>query len=139
MFADYPILGVGRANYPLHELDYIEGTSLASKSTGIPPHDLYLEVAAEQGVVGIFIMGGILFTLISALVKTRRAFLSAADPDHAELAVWLGIGLFGYLVSSLFLHGAFLYMLWLQVALAVALYHVARSAEITSRSAGRWA
>jgi putative inorganic carbon (HCO3(-)) transporter len=132
MFADHPLLGVGRGNYPLHELDYIEGTNLASKSTGIPPHDLYLEVASEQGLAGLIIMGGILVTMVRALIDMRRRFLRIDEPGQADLATWLGIGLFSYMVSSLFLHGAYLYMLWLQVALVVALRHVALEARPVS-------
>jgi putative inorganic carbon (HCO3(-)) transporter len=132
MFADYPLLGVGRGNYPLHELDYIQGTSLASKSTGIPPHDLYLEIASEQGLAGLIIMGGILVTMVRALIDIRRRFLRIDEHSTAELATWLGIGLFSYMVSSLFLHGAYLYMLWLQVALVVALRHAALAARPVS-------
>ena len=40
----------------------------------------------------------------------------------------MAIGLIGYLVSSLFLHGAYLYLLWLQVASIIALRQLARSA-----------
>ncbi|MEO8287343.1 MAG: O-antigen ligase family protein [Chloroflexota bacterium] len=130
MFADHPILGVGRNNYPLYELDYVAGTSLALKSQGIPPHDLYLEIAAEQGVVGLIVMAGILLTAAQALREARRRFLALGDGSAAELVVWLGIGLFGYLVTSVFLHGAFLYMLWLQLALIVAARQVARSGSI---------
>jgi len=126
MFADHPILGVGRNNYPLYELDYIAGTSLALTSQGIHPHDLYLEIAAEQGVVGLIIMSGILVTAMQALVEARRRFVALGNDTQAELAVWLAIGLIGYLISSLFLHGAFLYILWLQIALIAALRQISR-------------
>lgn len=129
MFADHMLLGVGRENYPLYQLDYLEGSALARTSRAIPPHDLYLEIAAEHGVVGIVVFAGLIIATVGAMREARRRFTAAADRDGAELAGWLGIGLFGYLVSGLFLHGAFLYMLWLQVALIVAVRQVSRSAE----------
>ncbi|MFL5734140.1 MAG: O-antigen ligase family protein, partial [Chloroflexia bacterium] len=129
MFADHPILGVGRGNYPPHELEYIAGTNLAWKSQGIPPHNLYLEIAAEEGAAGLFVVGAILLAMLRALADARRRFLKIDEPAQAELTIWLGIGLVGYLVSSIFLHGAFLYMLWLQVALIVALYHAALATQ----------
>lgn len=129
MFSDHAILGVGRENYPLYELDYLSGTELANHAKGIPPHDLYLEVAAEQGVVGILIFGGIMLGVGRALSEARRRFRELNDRAQAELAVWLAIGLLGYMVSGLFLHGAFLSILWLQVALIVALRQVARAAS----------
>ncbi len=128
MFLDHPLVGVGRENYPLHELDYLAGSSLAYKSTGIPPHDLYLEIAAEHGLMGLFVVGGVLLTVGRALRETRRRFVALGDRPQAELTAWLAIGLFGYLVSSLFLHGAYLYLLWLQVALIIALRQIARAA-----------
>jgi O-antigen ligase len=128
MFIDHPLLGVGRENYTLYELDYVSGTSLAYQAVSIPPHDLYLEVAAEHGIIGLIVVGGLLLTLGRALTEARRRFLAVGDRSQAELAAWLAIGLFGYLVSSLFLHGAYLYLLWLQVALIIALRQLARSA-----------
>lgn len=130
MFADHPLLGVGRENYPLYQLQYLKGTALALHAKAIPPHDLYLEIATETGIVGLAVVGGMLLVVFGALREAYRRFLALKAPREAELAVWMGIGLFGYLVSSLFLHGAFLYMLWLQLALIVALRQVSRSQEV---------
>ena len=130
MFADNMILGVGRENYPVHQLAYLEGSALALNSRAIPPHDLYLEIATEHGIVGIVVFAGLIVVTFGALREARRRFTAAGERNGAELAAWLGIGLFGYLVSSVFLHGAFLYMLWLQIALIVALRQVSRHAEV---------
>jgi O-antigen ligase len=127
MFLDHPILGVGRENYPLHQLEYLAGTSLAYKAKGIPPHNLYLEVAAEHGVLGLIVLAGLLFTAGRAVIEARRRFLAAGDRQTAELVAWMGIGLFGYMVSSFFLHGAYLYMFWLQLALIIAARLIARA------------
>lgn len=131
MFADHPLLGVGRENYPLYQLQYLEGTALALRARAIPPHDLYLEIATEEGLVGLAVFGGLVLTVFGALAEARRRFMALKTRREAELAVWMGIGLLGYLVSSLFLHGAFLYMLWLQVALITALRQVSRSQEVS--------
>jgi O-antigen ligase len=130
MFADHMLLGVGRENYPLHQLDYLEGSALALHNRAIPPHDLYLEIATEHGVVGLVVFAGLLLACVRALREARRRFMAMLNREGAELAGWFGIGLFGYLVSGLFLHGAFLYMLWLQVALIVALRQISRNAEV---------
>jgi O-antigen ligase len=133
MFADHMVLGVGRENYPLYQLDYLEGSALALNARAIPPHDLYLEIATEHGVVGLVVFAGLILATVKALREARRRFMALLNRDGAELAVWLGIGLFGYLVSSVFLHGAFLYMLWLQLALMVALRQISRNAEVVQR------
>jgi hypothetical protein len=130
MFADHMVLGVGRENYPLYQLDYLEGSALAFHNRAIPPHDLYLEIATEHGAVGLVVFAGLILACVRALREARRRFMTLLDRDGAELAGWLGIGLLGYLVSGLFLHGAFLYMLWLQIALIVALRQISRNAEV---------
>ncbi|HKP54320.1 MAG TPA: O-antigen ligase family protein [Chloroflexia bacterium] len=129
MFLDHPILGVGRENYPIYQLEYLAGTSFAKLPHGIPPHNFYLEVAAEHGLLGIVVVGGLLFMTWRALFEARRRFRDAGDKTHAELAAWLSIGLLGYLVSSLFLHGAHIWMLGLQIALIVALRQLSRVAS----------
>ncbi len=127
IFIDHPLFGVGRENYPLYELEYLSGSNLAKSGKGIPPHNLYLEVAAEHGLLGIIVVGGLLFMTFRALFEARRRFREAGDHTHAELAAWLSIGMLGYLVSSLFLHGAFIWMLGLQIALIVALRQISRT------------
>ena len=127
MFLDRPLLGVGRENYPLHQLEYLAGTSLAYKAAGIPPHNLYLEVAAEHGLLGLAVLAGLMLTAARAVIEARRRFFAAGDRQTGELVAWMGIGLFGYMVSSFFLHGAYLYMLWLQLALIIAARLIARS------------
>ncbi|HYO49462.1 MAG TPA: O-antigen ligase family protein, partial [Chloroflexia bacterium] len=130
MFLDHPLLGVGRENYASYQLEYISGTSLAKVAKGIPPHNLYLEVLAEHGLLGVLVVGGLLVAVWRALREARRRYLSQGNYQQAELAGWLGIALFGYLVSSMFLHGAFLYMLGLQIALIVALRQMSRATDV---------
>jgi O-antigen ligase len=127
MFLDRPILGVGRENYPLYQLEYLAGTSLAYRARGIPPHNLYLEIAAEHGLLGLLVLAGLLLTAVRAVIEARRRFFAAGDRKTGELVAWMGIGLFGYMVSSFFLHGAYLYMLWLQLALIIAARQIARA------------
>lgn len=127
MFADHPLFGVGRENYPLYQLEYLQGTGFAEKSYGIPPHNLYLEVAAEHGVMGIIIVGGFLLAIWQAAIDARKRFRLAGAKKESALAGWLAIMLIGYLVSALSLHGAFLYMLWLQIALIVSARQISRS------------
>jgi putative inorganic carbon (HCO3(-)) transporter len=127
MFADHPLLGVGRENYPSYQLEYISGTGFARTAKGIPPHNLYLEVAAEHGVLGILVFGGLLLAAWAALMDARRRFrLVKAKREH-DLATWLAIMFIGYLVTAVSLHGAFLYILWMIISLIAAIRLIARS------------
>ncbi len=127
IFLDHPLVGVGRENYPLYELQYLSGTDLIKYARAIPPHDLYLEIATESGLLGIVVVGGILLLTFGALREARRRFIAAYMPAEAELAGWFVVGLIGYLATSLFLHGAYIYLLWLQVAFIIALRQISRT------------
>lgn len=135
IFLDHPLVGVGRENYPLYELQYLSGTDLAKYARAIPPHDLYLEVATESGLLGIAVVGGILLLTFGALKEARKRFIAAQMPAEAELAGWLTVGLIGYLATSLFLHGAYIYLLWLQVAFIIALRQISRTVTVTAPAA----
>ena len=125
IFADHPFFGVGRENYPLYQLDYLSGTAFARVAKGIPPHNLYLEVAAEHGIMGLIVFGGVLVVAWLALMDARRRFKLVHAHREYELTGWLGIVFIGYLVTALFLHGAFLYMLWLIISLIAAARQIA--------------
>ena len=127
MFADHPLLGVGRENYPSYQLEYISGTGFARAAKGIPPHNLYLEVAAEHGVLGIIVFGGLLLAAWAALMDARRRFRLVKATREYDLAGWLAIMFIGYLVTAMSLHGAFLYILWMIISLIAAVRLIARS------------
>lgn len=126
MVADNPILGVGRGNYRLHYRDYINEIEGAGSNTERDAHSLYLEVAAEQGIIGLAVFVGLLATVWGRLRKAEQLFAAADEHRMAALAVAVKVGFLGYLVTSLFLHGAYGYMLWLQVGMAVALVVIAQ-------------
>lgn len=127
MFADHPLFGVGRENYPLYQLEYLSGTGFAKVAKGIPPHNLYLEVAAEHGVMGILVFGGLLLVAWGALMDARRRFKWVRATREYELTGWLAIAFIGYLVTAVSLHGAFLYILWMIISLIAAVRLIARS------------
>ncbi|ABU59157.1 O-antigen ligase family protein [Roseiflexus castenholzii] len=124
--ADNPIFGVGRGNYRLHYRDYINEIEGAGSNTERDAHNLYLEVAAEQGIVGLVVFVGLLATVWGRLRAAELLFVAAGERRMADLSVAVKVGLLGYLVTSLFLHGAYGYMLWLQVGMAVALVVIAQ-------------
>lgn len=129
MFRAQPLLGVGAGNYTVHFDDYVHQVGSTARDYGGAdemryPHNLYLELGAEGGIVALttflLVMGGIL----ALLVRARRAFLAAGDGYLAGLAAAVAIGLVGYLISSVFLHGHFQRYLWLLVGLGAALYAI---------------
>ncbi len=131
IFLDHPLAGVGGGNYAAYYDEYSATVGSVNREfdrVGMAhyPHNLYLEVAAETGLVGVVVFGFVLLTCFVTLARARRAFLTARDERMAALARATAIALTGYLVSSLFLHGAFQRYLWLLLAFAVALDGIAK-------------
>lgn len=120
MFRDHPLAGAGLANYPAHYLEYSSQLGLDSRREQRSPHSLYLEVAAETGLLGLAAFAALLLALAGGLAHARRAFLRAGRPSAAGLVAALAIGLLGYLVASLFLHAAYPRFFWILAAIAFA-------------------
>jgi putative inorganic carbon (HCO3(-)) transporter len=130
MFRDNPLIGVGPSNYPAHYLEYAQSTGVLSgvMPKAIQPHNLYLEMLAEVGVVGT----AVLFTLVGiALTGSWRArrHLSGANELFAEAAF---VALGSFLVNSLFLHAAYPRQLWIPVGLALVARRVGIAAAARS-------
>jgi O-antigen ligase len=110
MAADHPLLGVGAGGYPGLYRDY--GRRLGSDPrSDRAPHSLPLEIAAEQGLVGVACWGVALALVVGALRRARGI------PAARTLALCLGT----YAVGSLFLHGSQLRLPYLLAGLALAL------------------
>lgn len=134
MFLDHPVLGVGAGNYTVHFDEYADEVGSAAREYEDPgelhyPHNLYLEIAAETGLVGLAVFAAAVAAALVALRRARTAFLAAGDGRTAALARGFETALVGYLVSGLFLHGHFPRYLWLLLGFAAALAKVAPRRE----------
>jgi len=126
IFLDHPVLGVGAANYTRHFDDYAGEVGFASRDYEEPderhyPHNLYLEIGAETGLLGLIAFGAATLVSLADLRRARAAFLGSGDAPSAGLARGFEIALVGYLLSSLFLHGHFQRYLWLLFGFSAAL------------------
>jgi O-antigen ligase len=126
MFADRPIGGVGPGNYTAWYEQYAESVGSVSREYGAVdaaryPHNLYLEYGAETGILGLGFFLAAVVTFFIYTRRSRRRLQEAGLPHHAGIASAFEIGMIGFLVSSLFLHGAFQRYLWLLFALGLAI------------------
>jgi len=132
LLVDHPIVGVGAGNYTAYFTEYAErvgSTTLlyVDAAEGYYPHNLYLEIGAETGLIGLAVFCAALVASFAQLRRARRRFFAAGDVASAGLARGWTIALTGYLLTSLFLHGAFIRYLWLVFAFSAALAHAASS------------
>ncbi|HEX2165577.1 MAG TPA: O-antigen ligase family protein, partial [Thermoanaerobaculia bacterium] len=132
MFLDRPEVGVGAGNYAHHFTRYADRVGSDARLYEEPgarnfPHNLYLEVAAETGVLGLAAWGGVLLAAFVTLLAARRRLRAAGDLRTAALADGVAAGLVGYLVTWLFLHGEFPRYPYLLLGLATALLLTGRA------------
>lgn len=73
MFFDYPLLGVGAGSYPIHYQAYASRFGLEYRSEERKPHSLYLEIAAERGVIGLAAFAFMLWILFRSLWRAKQS------------------------------------------------------------------
>jgi putative inorganic carbon (HCO3(-)) transporter len=126
VFADHPVVGVGPGHFtPFYSVDYMNDPTIAFRRLSEPrrAHSLYLELAAETGLVGIMAFAAV---AISVLVRLRqvRGRWRGKDPELEHLAVAFGLAVMAYLASGLFLQLSFQRYYWMLLGLAGATIHV---------------
>lgn len=132
MFDAHPVLGVGAGNYSEHFDEYAAHVGSATSSyenfgDRRYPHNLFLEVAAETGVLGLLTFAATVGGALLVALAAARRFRRAGDARAGGLAASIALALVAYMASSLFLHGHYVQYLWLLVALAAAAGRVARA------------
>jgi hypothetical protein len=112
MFADHPVAGVGPQVYPDLFRDYSRQYGNDPRYER-PPHSLPLEIASEQGLVGIlaWIVAGV---FVIRFARRYRVW-------GIEIGRAVCIALITYLVGSIFLHGSQLKLPYILVGLIFAL------------------
>lgn len=114
---EHPVLGVGPGNFTLVEPTYLR--ELGLDSVVLAPHNLYLEAAAEGGLVGF--AAWLLLLLVAGFVAARALALSPGRTGDRVLTVGVLASLVGWAVVSVFLHVATFRSLLVVVALGAAL------------------
>jgi hypothetical protein len=135
VFADHPLLGVGPGQYaPFYSVSYQLKPEVAV--VHIPKtrraHNLYLEMAAETGLIGLTIFMSIILVVLYGLLRARRGW-AHRRPDLCNIATALGLSIIAYLGTSVFLQLAYERYHWFLLAVAGAALHIFRSEEHIER------
>ena len=149
MFRDSPLVGVGAGNFESAGRTYQRELGLAALSLRngslLAPHDLYLQMVAEGGAIGL--LGWLIFYLGSLVLmwRTRRRSrqLHGVDSMQGRLATGVLASLIGWGVASIFLHLADLPVLLVIVAFGAALHlrtrdELAAAEEKALAQQGEW-
>jgi O-antigen ligase len=121
MFAKNPLFGVGLSNFPILYQDYTKSLGLAPSSQQRAPHDLYLEVAAETGIVGLIAFMAIVVLAYRSILLARKKAINERDSEYTDMITGFGIAFTGYMLAAFFVHGAYPRYFYLLIGIAFAL------------------
>jgi O-antigen ligase len=121
MFAASPFLGVGAGNYALLYQEFCRVDLLFCPFEVFAPHNLYLELLAETGVIGMFTFLGTIAAAMTGLRRARHDATADDEDSHAfrELAFGLELAMWAYLLAGFQLHGSYPRYFWMLMALCV--------------------
>jgi putative inorganic carbon (HCO3(-)) transporter len=134
VFADHPVLGVGPEQFPQYYRAYAEAVGISVRAADREAHNLYLETAAETGILGVITFFGAALVTLIELARARAASLRRGRPDLAAMATGFLLALATYLTTGLFLHLSYARYYWLILALAGATAVVIRQATDQSEA-----
>ena len=125
MFRDHPLIGVGYDNFPEHYLEYSSKLGLDNRLEARSAHSLYLQLAAETGMIGLLVFGTMIAVIFIGLLQAEKKFAKMGEHGYAEMTNAFMIGLIGYLIAAIFLHAAYPRYMWLLFGIAFAIPNVA--------------
>jgi O-antigen ligase len=112
MFRAHPIFGVGVGNYFYQNRDYVPVSPGRA-------HNMYLEMMAELGIIGIILFLSVIFYTFRSLnriIKTNSKLNGYAKGFY--------VGLAGFLIAGVFLHAQTDRILWFFIFISVALEQI---------------
>ena len=124
IFMAHPILGVGLNNYPVHYRRYAQRIGLDLRHEDRSAHNLYLQIAAETGLLGLTTFGLLLWIMFRGLRQTFRLLSQRGMTHDAEMVMSFLIAIAGYLIAAIFLHSAYPRYFWLLFGIALAIAHI---------------
>jgi putative inorganic carbon (HCO3(-)) transporter len=131
MVEAHPLRGVGTGQFAVSSVHYLLKPGVIERgdlilSTPKVAHNTYLNVLAENGVVGGVMFVAILVFCTGSMVAAVRRFRRDGDERLEILARGLVVGLGGYLVTLMFISENYKKLLWILLALGPVTLAVAR-------------
>jgi O-antigen ligase len=118
IIADHPIVGVGLWQFAPYLIKYLPpGVDLGFHV----PHNTYLEVAVELGIVGLALFLAMFFFTFLNLYRIRKAAKRLGDAFMYSLSTAIGNGLVGFMIAAFFLSAMHAKVFWFSIFLSTCL------------------
>ena len=131
MFLERPLIGNGPGMVPYLYPEYAVAVGGKVRPERRQAHNLYLEVAAETGLLGFACYALCLGLTLAGVLSLRRE-ARGGDPYLSDVASALALALIISLLTSLFLHSSFIRYFWLLVGVCLG------AARVRPRPALAW-
>jgi putative inorganic carbon (hco3(-)) transporter len=116
-FLDHPVIGVGPGVYfQEYSREYANRLGLRYLRSERRGHSLYLEMAADLGIVGLGAFLAMVGTALALVYRGARRW-RGRDPERAILGTSFFFTLVAYLASAAFLHLSYQRFFWALLAL----------------------
>jgi len=125
MFADHPVFGVGLNNYSENYQKYSREIGLDPRREQRDPASLYLQLLAEQGLIGISIFLLFVTSIFVRLLKAYRDFKLLGMYEEMYMTSALFASLAGYMFMSIYKNNAYSNVFWTLIALCISATQIA--------------
>ena len=138
------VKGVGAGNFRDSSAHYVltEPGAIANTEFIIDQprfaHNIYLEILAELGVIGLALFLALVGATIGTGVRAARKFAVYDDTDMALLSRAVVVAVVALLAMDFFLSDQFSKQLWLLLALCPALLSIAAAREPSESAEEEW-
>jgi O-antigen ligase len=130
MIQQHPVFGVGFYNFAPHYAARYPQDVLFQ--TAQLPHNIFIQVGTDAGLVGLLIFALILARNMECLRQVRRPF----KPPKEEVTEWRGrissglsLATIGYVVAGQFVTVTYYPYIWINLAMSVALLNIDKSSD----------
>lgn len=122
MFKSSPLLGIGALNYKPNYQKFSQNIGIELRAEPRDPHSLYVQLLAENGILGFLAFFLVIASLFSGLAKAKRSvkYLPILQKTWSPWISSLQASLIMYLIAATFLHGAYIRYFWILAGLGVA-------------------
>lgn len=127
MFWDHPYFGVGLGNFKVQYQEYSRQIGLDPRRSARSAASLYMELLAEQGLVGLSVFAFLIYTVLRGLITARVQFARAGLHDHANIAMSIFAALVGYLIAATVKNSSYSNVFWALIGIAISIEQVAYS------------
>jgi putative inorganic carbon (HCO3(-)) transporter len=133
IIADHPIVGVGLWQFAPYLIKYLPpGVDLGFHV----PHNTYLEVAVELGIVGLALFLAMFFFTFLNLYRIRKAAKRLGDAFMYSLSTAIGNGLVGFMIAAFFLSAMHVKIFWFSIFLSTCLSAFLAKAPVKAAGSG---